>query len=219
MKKLIILLYFILAACSQNNEVHYDPPAPTTAALKAWNPTTFPLTIYIPAELNDFQPAILASQTTWNNAFKGQVFHFVFNDPSKVNTQWVKQYDSLYDSYFGLFKINAPNWNYELGGNPSSVLAFTGTLTQNGLIIHADMLFNFQSYGSDFGDANTLGGSNKIDFESVLTHEMGHFLGLNHITASEDAASVMLPSITRGTSKRNLSVGDIQRIKVLYNLP
>lgn len=213
---LLIMSIFVLSACSQSNEVHYDPPTPTTSNIKNWNQNSFPLTIYVPNEMNIYEQSIINSEKVWNDALGFEAFRFIFNDNSKQNTQWSKQYDSLYDSYFGLFKILNPNWNFTDIG--SSVLAFTGTLTQNGRIIHADMLFNFQNY--NFGDV--LDGSpeafNNIDFESVLTHELGHFLGLQHISTSEDAYSVMLPKISRGVAKRALSNGDIQRIKTLYNL-
>lgn len=213
-----IALFVGLTGCSQGSEIHYDPPTTTTtnSQIKAWEQNSLPLVIYVPIEMNSYQQAIVNSEKTWNDAMGTQVFQFIFNDSSKLNTQWSKQYDSLYDSYFGLFKILSPNWNYtEIN---SGVLAFTGTLTTNGRIVHADVLFNFQNYS--FGDAND-GSYNAqfiIDFESVLTHELGHFLGLNHVTTTEDPNSVMLPKISRGAVKRQLSNGDIDRIRELYNI-
>lgn len=217
-----VLLVIGLFGCSQGSEIHYDPPTPTpspnTNPLKAWDQNKFPLIIYVPLEMNEYQQSILSSEQSWNDALGFEVFRFIFNDNSKLNTQWSKQYDSLYDSYFGVFKILAPNWNFTDNIN-SGVLAFTGTLTQNGRIIHADMLFNFQNYS--FGDAGDGSYSAQflIDFESVLTHELGHFLGLNHVTSTEDSNSVMLPKISRGAVKRLLSNGDVIRIKSLYNIP
>lgn len=213
-----VLLVLSLFGCSQGSEIHYDPPTtnPTTNTLKAWNQNSFPLIIYVPNDMNPYQQSVLNSEKAWNDALGFEVFRFIFNDNSKLNTQWSKQYDSLYDSYFGIFKILSPNWNFT--DINSGVLAFTGTLTQNGQIIHADVLFNFQNYS--FGDAGD-GSYNAqfiIDFESVLTHELGHFLGLNHIAANEDPNSVMLPKISRGAVKRILSNGDIIRIKSLYNI-
>jgi hypothetical protein len=217
MKTILILIsLFLLSACSQPNEVHYDPPQPTVSTIKNWNQNSFPLVIYIPADMSPYETSILSSEKAWNDALGFEAFRFIFNDNSKLNTQWSKQYDSLYDNYFGVFKIFNPTWNYTDIG--SSVLAFTGTLTQNGKIIHADVLFNFQNYS--FGDVNdgSSNAINTIDFESVLTHELGHFLGLQHISTSEDAYSVMLPKISRGVAKRVLSNGDVARIKALYNL-
>ena len=221
MKSLLLIISSVLflSACGNSNSIHYDPPtSPTTSTntLKNWDMGKFPLTIYVPNDMADHQTAIINSEKTWNDALGFRAFYFVFNDNSKPNTQWDKQYDSLYDSYFGLFKMFSPNWSFADIG--SSVLAFTGTLSQNGKIIHADVLFNFQSYS--FGDV--MDGSpnaiNKIDLESVLTHELGHFLGLGHVSVSEDASSVMLEKISRGSSKRVLSQGDIDRIKLLYGL-
>lgn len=220
MKKLILCIsaLFLLSACSKSNDIHYDPPTPVadSNALKNWNSASFPLIVYVPNEMLGYQQSIINSEKTWNDSLGFEAFRFIFNDSSKVNTQWAKQYDSLYDDYFGLFKILNPNWNFADIG--SSVLAFTGTLNQNGKIIHADVLFNFQNY--QFGDVNdgSPNAFNTIDFESVLTHELGHFLGLQHISTSEDANSIMLPKISRGVAKRTLSLGDAKRIRSLYNL-
>ena len=86
------------------------------------------------------------------------------------------------------------------------------------IILAIQLFFNFQNYTfSDVNDGSP-NAINNIDFESVLTHELGHFLGLNHVGISEDASSVMLPKLSRGVAKRVLSNGDVDRVKVLYNL-
>lgn len=215
------LLSFVLAisilSCQKSNEIHYDPPTPTTNSnnLKNWDTNNFPVLVYVPSDLQIYQSSIINAEDTWNNALGIEAFRFVFNS-GKGNTQWTDKFASLNDNYSGLFAILNPIWNYpEIG---SSVLAFTGTLSQNGKIISADVLFNFQYY--TFGDVNSGGPDdfNKIDFESVLVHELGHFLGLNHITTEEDPQSVMLAKISRGMAKRTLSTGDVNRIKALYNI-
>lgn len=216
MKNFLILLFLITSACSQNSDIHYDPPTPgntNQTSVKSWNINNFPLKIYVPTELDAYRIAIENSAETWRSAFNRPVFEFIFDDGTNQNTQWNGPLDSLYDSFFGLFKMTS--WSFVNIDN--GVLAFTGTLTQSGTIIHADVLFNFKNY--KFGDVvlNPTD-STLVDYESVLTHELGHFLGLNHIDIGTDPISIMNPTIKKGQSKRYLSPDDLFRIKSLYNI-
>jgi hypothetical protein len=57
------------------------------------------------------------------------------------------------------------------------------------------------------------GGSDAYDLERVLTHEVGHFLGLAH---SDDPTSVMYWSASPGRSRSELSQDDIRAICDIY---
>jgi hypothetical protein len=56
--------------------------------------------------------------------------------------------------------------------------------------------------GSDPGAIAT----NQFDFQTVVTHELGHAIGLGH---SGDTASVMYPFLQAGVARRDLSAGDL----------
>ena len=61
----------------------------------------------------------------------------------------------------------------------------------------------------------TLGGSaSSVDVQSVLTHEFGHFVGLDHVT---DITQTMYPSIpNNSTIYRTLCDGDELGIRTVY---
>src|SRR5262249_20829281 len=49
-------------------------------------------------------------------------------------------------------------------------------------------------------------GPGQYDFETVVTHEFGHALGLGH---SDDPASVMYDALAAGTTRRSLTTQDL----------
>jgi len=57
-----------------------------------------------------------------------------------------------------------------------------------------------------------------VDLESLALHELGHFLGLSHMSYDYDSASIMNPQlfVGQGLHKRKLSDGDVERIRRIY---
>ena len=75
-------------------------------------------------------------------------------------------------------------------------------------IIEADIDFDNRRF--KFG---LTGQRREADVESTCLHEMGHALGLTHVTYRQ---SIMAPRLTLGTPKRELSGADRERIGKLY---
>ena len=58
-------------------------------------------------------------------------------------------------------------------------------------------------------DPGTIGGD-QYDFQTVVTHELGHSIGLGH---SGDSRSVMYPYLQPATTRRDLSAGDLTTLE------
>jgi Tol biopolymer transport system component len=57
------------------------------------------------------------------------------------------------------------------------------------------------------GSDSSAVGANQYDFQTVVTHELGHSLGLGH---SADTSSVMFPYLATGAARRSLTNNDLQ---------
>jgi len=107
--------------------------------------------------------------------------------------------------------LDQTNWPYD-----DATLAVT-TYTysrKSGELVDADILVN--GAGPCFATGDTLP-NHCYDLLSVLTHEAGHFLGLDH--ATDDKEAVMYPTLGAGDiSKRVLSRDDISGITASYGV-
>src|SRR5205807_330903 len=99
--------------------------------------------------------------------------------------------------------------NQTSNGNP--YLKFSGYVTVN--IVEG---WNWYT-GADPG----LIPSNQYDYQTVVTHELSHAVGLYHDASTyagfnDDNHSVMYPSVSAGLTRRNFSVYDFNWMQYLY---
>lgn len=105
---------------------------------------------------------------------------------------------------------NVVSWRESNWPDSKWALAVTSVLgSQYSGIIDADMIFN----GVHFSWSTT-GSKSRMDLQSVVTHEAGHFLGLDH---SSTYAATMYASTGSGeTQQRDLHSDDIAGVCALY---
>ncbi len=137
---------------------------------------------------------------------------------------WSDQPGSALKMVYGGETASA-NYGYERGGQNenlvmwaeddwafgSEVLAITLTTfsVNNGKLLDADIVIN----GVDFKWA-TDGSADRHDLANTLTHEVGHFIGLDH---SDHEDATMFPSAPSGElQKRDLSHDDMAGLLSLY---
>lgn len=80
-------------------------------------------------------------------------------------------------------------------------------------LLQVDIAFNAVDFEWRVGGASALNTS-ILDPQSVLTHELGHLMGLGH--TSDDAAATMAPAYRPELSQRTLGLDDKQGICDLY---
>lgn len=91
--------------------------------------------------------------------------------------------------------------------------AVTFTLA-TGDILDADIWLDgvHQSWTSS-ADGNTTSNSGPWDIQGILTHEVGHFIGLDHVTTR---SSVMFPTTYPGSAVHTLSQDEISAVQFIY---
>ncbi|MFZ5469293.1 MAG: matrixin family metalloprotease [Myxococcota bacterium] len=132
-------------------------------------------------------------------------------------TNWASSYGGTFSSPSGTAAVNGSDginnviW---LGGSQwthgSSTLGLTttGFFAGSGEIFDADMELNNNIPWSNSGAFNAQ------DMESVVLHEAGHFLGLDHTNSNQVA--VMYPTIAPGEIKRTLTSPDVTDVCAVY---
>jgi hypothetical protein len=91
----------------------------------------------------------------------------------------------------------------------------TTFVVATGQITDADIALNavYESWTTT-GDGNFTTASGPYDVQDVLTHELGHFVGLDHVTSR---TSAMFPSTYAGSiSQRTLSQDEISAMQFIY---
>lgn len=214
------LAYCRTTACSSDPDACPDGAGPTCAPITDTNPALnwpTPCVHYVVNEegepdqgitAEDVEQAVATAVETWSSAdcmpdtppivgqFRGQV---ACGEP---------EFDCADKSR----NLNTVMFTSDWPHNPSA-LALT-TITANlktGDILDADMELNSEFFDFTVAGSGTRGDA---DLLSVVTHEMGHFLGLDHTPVSE---ATMFASYNPSTSDiTNLDADDMEGICEIY---
>jgi predicted Zn-dependent protease len=91
---------------------------------------------------------------------------------------------------------------------------------QSDAIVKGDIIMNAELYQfvDAMEDQDTDSNRDIADSESVLVHELGHLIGLDHVSLEKDSLSVMHAQTQIGhqISFRDLSPADMANIRTLY---
>ncbi len=98
------------------------------------------------------------------------------------------------------------NWD-----SSDSKQAVTGTHWRGDEIKEADIKVNGRNYRYSFGESVDV---QKVDFESLMVHELGHVLGLAHNDSL--IGSVMSWRLEKGEIRRNIPEGDRESLSCEY---
>lgn len=198
---LLIITLLLSASCVPTPEVKEASPGNINRdAPYKWSLSS-PLDLKISNSFTEAEKTNITSMSSaWSAAVGNKTTFFSHSESTTEKSAADMNLDAFGDdNILGIYKIT--HWPASL---PTSALAVTqlfgrrfnvGESNEFVRIEHADILVNDNFY--DFRTDDN-GASGTFDFQTVVLHEMGHFLGLQH----KEGDTVMIPAIGVTTSKR-----------------
>lgn len=218
MRILSLTFLFLVVSCIPTKETITTSASVNKLAPYKWSSVSSPKTISIASSFTSSEVTnIVEMSSAWKSAVDGKEF-FIYSERTPEITNSLNSMDSLLDDVMGIYKTT--NWPASLYRSALAVTQIFGRRYNIGSdsefvkIEHADILVNYDDHRFDTADSGP-----NYDLRTVILHEMGHFLGLNHKSEKSDKnASVMYPSITSDVNKRFPKDIDIADIASKYNI-
>ncbi|MHC4676248.1 MAG: matrixin family metalloprotease, partial [Planctomycetota bacterium] len=209
MKKLLLGLVsalFIIFVCAEagafvvqqiNNKYEY------------WLESDMPIHYTIHRGANDelslaWIPAITNAFDTWSAASSSTV-SFTYDGTTAVSTQANDGENVI------IWVTEDGNWSHG-----SNVAAYTTTYVNasTGRILGFDMEINATPSRTATHPWSASGEAGKMDLQNMITHEVGHVIGLDHV---DDPSATMYPTMSLGEiNKRSLETDDVNGVSFLY---
>ena len=164
----------------------------------------------VPYEVNGGSSQELGSQTSVN-AVQASYNAWVNPSCSGFRTQYRGTTSSNWRSGDG---TNTHQWIYNANQRPAELrgretIGVTLSLYRGQSLVDGDILYN----GIDHSWSTNPSRFGQVDAQSIITHEIGHQLGLGHTSVN---GSTMYPSYAGGTGARTLAQDDIEGVCSLY---
>jgi hypothetical protein len=201
--KQILAIFALLSAvaCNQKVEPESSGGNINASAPYLWSNGAFPRYLEISNDFTDDEVDNIRDMADgWETAVSGQKDFFNHTRRTAEVSASNLNLDNLGDDNVnGIYKIT--HWPTALRGSALAVTQIFGRRFNIGArneyvrIEHADVLINENLY--NFRTTGNTDGFN-FDLQTVVLHELGHFLGLTHKTGN----TVMVTSIGEGTNNR-----------------
>ncbi len=218
MRPLIFLIFIIsVAGCNSKSSAVIKSGSINAQAPFLWE-SAFPKQMYLSNAYTDAAEItkINESMTAWETGLNGYNF---FNNAG-TDTRDIDAINGatsvLRDNKFVIYKAAVwpyPLYPFALAITQIFAIRYNGGESNEYVSIQeADIIMNYENFDFDTGGFD-------YDFKTVMVHELGHFLGLQHKPTSYNRNNtVMYPSIFSYESKQAPLTIDIQDMAAKYNI-
>ncbi len=173
-----------------------------------WDSRFFPLSYYIAApsfrNLPNFVTAIEDSFKTWRDLedVKVEFISLGCNQSTKNENDNLNTLILLSENWPFTKSAIAVTRNFYVSGQESNA----------GMILDSDILLNGVSFSF-----TTTQEAGKHDIQNIVTHEVGHFLGIGHeIEPINTEATMLANAVANETKKRSLHSNDVSALRAGY---
>ncbi len=215
-----ILLIFIFAIAGCNTKTAVVKSGSVNAQAPFLWESAFPKQIYVSDAFSDPDEVTKIDETlgAWETALNGKNFFEHAGPDTKDIDAIAGATNSLRDNKFSIYKAEVwpyPDYPYALAITQIFAIRHnSGDSDEFVAIQEADILLNYDNFLFDAGV-----GYYDYDFKTVLLHELGHFLGLQHKPDTYNRNhTVMYPSIYSDESKQIPLTVDKQDLAAKYNI-
>ncbi len=168
-------------------------------------------------ELASLTPNELDTVKDLQDEWEANVAYNFFNDTvgttAPLNTTNLSNYR---DSVLGIYR--STSWFPNVTSNAIAITQWYGFNTADSKgayteMIHADIILNSRDWGFKTVDDTTT----NYFVQQVILHELGHFIGLNHLSPPSGQDAVMKPYMDTDESLATLQATDTDGIVELYS--
>jgi predicted Zn-dependent protease len=201
MKTLSLILLILLTACGKPTRFEHPDTSNSIESSAYWPSYKLPVTIKVPREkFEKFQEIFLEVQEEYEIAADRPLIKFIPDD-NKHTLKNFSDSKKIKGSNFLMFKEDEQNFLDLI--LPTMGITQVSWFVPNMKIYQAHIVINFSK------------GEMEINlFKEVLLHEIGHFLGFNHVTNEDSIMGEYIDNSLAG-----LRDFDIERIKKKYLKP
>lgn len=170
-----------------------------------------PIQFYVDDSLSDQQYyGLERAMQVWNDYFDRPVFSLIGRTTHLPDPKFNGQGRVVPDGYNGVYIVDG---SYFQNTSTKDEQARTSISYRGDMIYEADILID-ATERFYYEKQEIRSSQRKINFESLLVHELGHVLGLEHI---EDAAgSVMHPKLQFGEYRVDITDADYESLACEY---
>lgn len=208
-----LFVILLLASCNSTKQASTSGGSITTASANYLWQSSFPKSFRVSSDFSAAENTnIEAMGNQWESSLSNKIDFFSYGSRITNNNNPVAD---------GIFAIQkSTDWYYTDYPDALAVTQIWGTIYNRGtasaytVIQEADILMNYEFF--KFDDPTI---TYDYDLRTVMLHEMGHFLGLQHVEKTSDRTqSVMYPSIYYTEIKRIPKSRDIADLASKYNV-